>query len=163
MLDKHLKPNQNYINFSQTHIFNLDKLLDELNVNTLKEVQDKHQQDHSLDFAIANYVYPEKWHIIQADMISNPNIMYTKGVHPNRIFYPKLIFSSKHLETSQESKMCWCRWKMVWLYNKMSLQTPSQCIRTKTDYTEKNSSSTQLLRQTTLTDARYLHSYCHSY
>ena len=73
--------------FTDTH-FHLDKLLDELKVNTLKEVQDKHQQDHSLDSAIANYVYPEKWHTIQADMITNPNIMYTIGVHPNRIFYP---------------------------------------------------------------------------
>ena len=73
--------------FTDSH-FHLDKLLDELKVNTLKEVQDKHQQDHSLDFAIRNYVYPEKWHTIQADIISNPNIMYTIGVHPNRIFYP---------------------------------------------------------------------------
>ena len=55
--------------------------------------QDKPQQDHSLDFAIANYVYPEKWHTIQANLISNPNIMYTMEVHPNRIFLPTLIFS----------------------------------------------------------------------
>ena len=57
--------------------FHLDKLLDKCKVNTLKHVQDKHQQDHSLDFTIANYVYHEKWHKIQAAMTSNPNIMYT--------------------------------------------------------------------------------------
>ena len=73
--------------FTDSH-FHLDTLLDKLKVNTLKEVQDKHQQDHSLDFAIANYVYPEKWHKILADMTSNTNIMYTIGVHPHRIFYP---------------------------------------------------------------------------
>ena len=73
--------------FTDSH-FHLDKLLDKLKVNTLKEVQDKHQQDHSLDFAIANYVYPEKWHKILADMTSNTNIMYTIGVHPHKIFYP---------------------------------------------------------------------------
>ena len=44
--------------FTDSH-FHLDKLLDELKVNTLKEVQGKHQQDYSLDFAIANYVYPK--------------------------------------------------------------------------------------------------------
>ena len=45
--------------FTDSH-FHLDKLLDELKVNALKEVQDKHQKDNSLDFAIADYVYPEK-------------------------------------------------------------------------------------------------------
>ena len=45
--------------FINSHL-HLDKLLDELKVYTFNEVQDKHQQDHSLDFAIANYVYPEK-------------------------------------------------------------------------------------------------------
>ena len=107
MLDNHLKPNHNYTNFSHSH-FHLDKLLDKLKVNTLKEVQDKHQQDHSLDFAIANYVYPEKWHKILADMTSNTYIMYTIGASTQN-FLPKSIFSSKHLETSQESKMCWHR------------------------------------------------------
>ena len=73
--------------FTDSH-FHLDKLLDKLKVNTLKEVQEKHQQDHSFNFAIANYVYPEKLHKIQADITSNPNIMYTIGVHSHRIFYP---------------------------------------------------------------------------
>ena len=73
--------------FTHAH-FHLDKLLDELKINTLKEAQDKHQQDPSLDFGIENYVYPEKWHKIQADMTSNPNIMYTIGVNQHSIFYP---------------------------------------------------------------------------
>ena len=81
--------NQPYLHnfFTESH-FHLDKLLDTLKINTLKEVQDKYQQDHSLAFAIANYVYPEKWHKILADMTSNTNIVYTIGVHPHRIFYP---------------------------------------------------------------------------
>ena len=33
-------------------------------------------------------MHHEKWHKIQADMKSNPNILYTIGVHPHRIFYP---------------------------------------------------------------------------
>ena len=45
--------------FKDSH-FTLAKLLDKLKVNALKEVQDKHQQDHFLDFAIAYDVYPEK-------------------------------------------------------------------------------------------------------
>ena len=43
--------------------FHLYKLLDELQVNTVKEVQGKHQQVHSLDFAIANFVCPEKYRL----------------------------------------------------------------------------------------------------
>ena len=73
--------------FTDSH-FHGDKLLDELKVNTLKEAHNKHQQDHSSDFVIANYVYPERWHKIQAATTSNPNIMYTIGVHLHRIFYP---------------------------------------------------------------------------
>ena len=92
-----------------TLTFSSDKLFDKLKVNTLKEVQDKHQQDHSLDFAIANYVYPEKWHKILADMTSNTNIMYTIGVHPHRIFYPNQFSVQNILKHLKKSKMCWCR------------------------------------------------------
>ena len=91
--------------FTDSH-FHLDKLLNKLKVNTLKEVQDKHQKDHSLDFAIANYVYPEKWHKIQADITSNPNIMYTLvGVHPHKIFYPNQ-FSVQNILKHPKNPKC---------------------------------------------------------
>ena len=92
--------------FTDSH-FHLDKLLDKLKVNTLNEVQDKHQQDHSLDFAIEDYVYHEKWYTNWHDIKPKYDVHYRSS--SKEIFYPKLIFSSKHLETSQESKMCWCR------------------------------------------------------
>ena len=85
----------------------MDKLRDEHKVNILKEVQDKHQQDHSLRLCNWKLCVSWKmacntsWHDIKLQYY----VHYRSSSKEN--FLPKLIFSSKHLEMSQESNMCW--------------------------------------------------------
>ena len=95
-------------------------------------------------------------------MTSNPKIMYSIGVHPHKIFYPNQ-FSAQNILKHVRNPKCVGVGEIVQLYKKVSLQTPSQYIRTITVYREKNCSSTPLLRQTTFTNTRYWHSYCQSY
>ena len=82
-----LKPIQTFQNFTDSH-FHLDKLLENFKAKDLIDVATKVNESlRTLELAIANYVYPEKWDRIHHEACSDSRVHYTIGVHPHRIFH----------------------------------------------------------------------------
>ena len=78
-------PMEKFQSFADSH-FHLDKLTQWFKVKNLSQVANRvHKSLDQVDFAIANYVYPDLWNQID-DQVTDPKIYYTIGVHPHRIF-----------------------------------------------------------------------------
>ena len=81
-----LKSVQKFQNFTDSH-FHRDKLLENFKAKDLRDVATKVNESlKTLELAIINYVYLEKWDQIHHESCLESRVHYTIGVHTHRIF-----------------------------------------------------------------------------